>query len=304
MNTRQLQYAVLLSKVRNFSQVAGELSISQPALSKQIIALENELGVKLFDRSTTPLTLTQAGESFVQMAERLLFEEDLIIKTMNQYKTGEKGRLVIGVSPFRSQYLMPRIVRGLTDKFPHLKVILMEASSAQLHKGIEDGLYDFAIMNLPVDESRFEVHPLEKDELVLAVPREMLSLLDRENCAPSSDLDLSECVRLPFVTLSQGQELRQLFDKLCTASSVQLNIQVEVVGIATAWAMVQHGIAASLLPKQFVQYAGKHDVTLFPLKQKAFVRQPAVVTRRGQFISKYAAYAIKFIQNDSVNKAK
>ena len=66
MNSRQLQYAIALSEIRNFSQVAEKLNISQPALSKQILSLENELGVKLFDRATTPLLVTPAGQQFIQ----------------------------------------------------------------------------------------------------------------------------------------------------------------------------------------------------------------------------------------------
>ena len=76
LNTRQLEYALRLARVRNFSQVAEELKITQPALSKQILQLESELGVKLFDRNTNPLTLTPAGEHFVQEAQELLYREE------------------------------------------------------------------------------------------------------------------------------------------------------------------------------------------------------------------------------------
>ena len=86
MNTRQLQYAALLSRVRSFSQAAESLGISQPALSKQIIALEEELGVKLFDRSTSPLTVTAAGEHFARQAEQLLYREDQLLRAMAQYR--------------------------------------------------------------------------------------------------------------------------------------------------------------------------------------------------------------------------
>jgi len=72
MNSRQLQYAIKLSEVRNFSQVAEQLNISQPALSKQILSLEQELGVKLFDRNTSPLTLTPAGDIFIEEAKNYL----------------------------------------------------------------------------------------------------------------------------------------------------------------------------------------------------------------------------------------
>ena len=76
MNYRQLQYAIALSETRNFSQVADKLKISQPALSKQILSLENDLGVKLFDRSTVPLTVTPAGEHLIREAKELLYRED------------------------------------------------------------------------------------------------------------------------------------------------------------------------------------------------------------------------------------
>ena len=75
MNSRQMQYAVLLAETGSFSQLAENLQITQPALSKQILALEKELGVQLFDRSTTPLTVTPAGAHFVAQAKDLLYQE-------------------------------------------------------------------------------------------------------------------------------------------------------------------------------------------------------------------------------------
>ena len=82
MNTRQLQYAIELYKALNFSIVADRLKISQPALSKQIAALENDLGIKLFDRTTNPLTVTPAGEHFFAGAVKLLYQEDQLLRSM------------------------------------------------------------------------------------------------------------------------------------------------------------------------------------------------------------------------------
>jgi len=296
LNSRQLQYAVLLSKARSFSNVAESLNISQPALSKQIIALENELGVKLFDRSSTPLTLTAAGEHFAAKAEQLLYEEDQLLKAMEQYRTGESGRLIIGVSPFRSMYLMPLFVKQLKARFPGLQVVLSEANSAQLHKGITEGQYDFAIMNLPVDEAALDVIPLERDVLVLAVPDEMIIRITPVPSSPHVPLDLAACKALPFIVLSQQQELRQQFRKLCTSAGLEADIQVEVVGIATAWAMVKAGVGATVLPRQFVQHEQVQGVTFFPILQQAVTRQPAIITRRDQYISQYAEYAIHLLQ--------
>ena len=298
MNSRQLQYAVLLAEMRNFSHVADRLKISQPALSKQIISLENELEVKLFDRSSIPLTLTPAGEFFIEKARELLFQEDLLLKTMSRYQTGEIGKLVIGVAPFRSLYLMPKLIRALKEHFPHLQVVLAEYTLSLLQKGLAEGAYDFAIMNLPVDETAFDVIPLEPDTLVLAVPNHMLSLIEpTPDLHAGSPVDLACCEKLPFAVVSPEQEMRKLFDKLCSLAEIHPYIYTEVVGITTAWAMAREGIAATLLPKQFVQNeASRYDVTLLELKQTTYTRQPAIVTRRGQFVSKYAEYAIEHLR--------
>ncbi|MBR5156077.1 MAG: LysR family transcriptional regulator [Clostridia bacterium] len=300
MNSKQLQYAVALAKVRNFSQAAQEFKISQPAFSKQIIALESELGVKLFDRNTMPLSLTSAGEFFIQKAKRLLFEEDNLIKTIEKYKIGEHGKLTIGIAPFRSLYVMPKVVATLKEKFPCLKIVLEEHGLADLQKGLLEGLYDFAIMNLPVDEAEFEVIPMEEDSIVLAVPNNLLRFVNIDKFGENTkEVDLTECKDLPFVVLGEAQELRKLFDRLCAKAQIEPNIFVEVTGVTTAREMVREGIAAALLPKQFLQREAENaDITIFEVKQNEYVRQPAIVLRRGQYVSKYAEFTIQLLKEE------
>lgn len=294
MNSRQLQYAILLSETLNFSQVADRLGISQPSLSKQILSLEAELGIKLFDRNHSPLTMTPAGEYFIQEARELLYKEDQLYKGLDRFKSGENGRLVIGVTPFRSLYLMPGIVRAVKAKYPGVQVVLHEANSAQLRKDAVEGRHDFAILNLPVDESVLDTVPIEPDTLVLAVPGCLLDRLPRD---VETDLDFSQTKDLPFVVLGQSQELRQLFDKLCAAADFHPNIAAEVVGVTTAWAMAHAGIGAALLPLQFISSQHFDDsLCLFTIRNNSYTRQPAIVTRRGQYISEYARYAMELLQ--------
>lgn len=292
MNTRQRQYAVVLSETRNFSTAAEKLGISQPALSKQIIALENELGIKLFDRSTNPLELTAAGEFFVKKAKELLFEEDLMLKTIECYKTGEKGKLVIGVSPFRSLYMMPDLIRALKEKFPSLDIFLEEFCLSELQKGLMEGKYDFAIVNLPVDEAKFEIIPLEQDVLVVAVPEHMVGLLEGD-ISENGKITLSQCKKLPFSLIGEEQELRVFFDKLCAIERMKPNIIAEVTGVTTTREMVREGIAAAFLPKQFLKKDVKRGgIKVFEVKNNNYVRRPAIILRRGQFVSRYAQEAI------------
>lgn len=296
MNTRQLQYALALYEDLNFSLVAEKLGITQPALSKQISNLEKELGVPLFGRNTQPITVTPAGEHFFQEAKKLLYREDQLLRSMEEFKTGDRGRLVIGISPFRCLYLIPDIVNAFKKKYPHVQVVLHEVGSDILRKETMDGKYDFAIVNLPVEESVLDVIPLEADTLVLAVPNHLAADLPREEGGKLPSIRLEDCRKLPFISVGHSQEMRQLFEKSCAAADFRPHIAVEVVGISTAWAMCRAGIGCTLLPLQFIEHIGIDDsISLFSLKHHVHSRQPVIITRRGQYISEYAEYAIHLL---------
>lgn len=295
MNAKRIQYAIQLSKTLNYSQAAEQLHISQPALSKQIIMLEKELGVQLFER-TIPLRLTPAGEHFVREAENILFRENQLAHAMQDFRSGERGRLVIGISQFRALYMIPPLIEKLQARYPGIQVRLEEIGRDALRKEATEGKYDFAIINLPVDETVFDVHPIAPDSLVLAVPNSMLSAIKRDENAELSEVDLSDCRDLPFVAVNPTQELRRLFDNLCIEADVQPNIVMEVMYITTVWAMCRAGIGAAVLPYQLFSDNGFDDqITLIKLKNSSPYRRPAIVTRRGQYLSPYAQYAIELL---------
>ncbi len=296
MNAKQLQYALALSETLNFSQVAEQLGISQPALSKQIQHLEKELGVKLFDRNHTPLTLTPAGEYFARNARELLYKEEQLRKALGQYQSGESGRLVIGATPFRCLYLIPELVKKIRSRYPGVRVSVQEMSIEPLRKEAAEGKFDLAIVNLPVDTTLLEVTPLEPDTLVLAVHKSMTGKLPAAKDGEYPTVEFAQVRDLPFVVLSHGQEMRKLFDGLCTAAEVNPVIAAEVIGVTTAWAMARAGVGAALLPLQFVHSQHlDNDLALYIVKDSLYSRQPAVVTRRGQYRSPAAEYAIHLL---------
>ena len=296
MNTKQIQYALALSETLNFSQVAEQLGISQPALSKQIQHLEKELGVKLFDRNHSPLALTPAGEYFMRNARELVYKEDQLRKALGQFQSGESGRLVIGITPFRSLYLIPELVKEIRNRYPGVSITVHEINSAQLRKDAAEGKCDLAIVNLPVDTSLLDAIPLEPDTLVLAAHKTMLGKLPEAKDANYPEVDFSQLQDLPFVVLSPGQEMRVLFDRLSTAAGFQPIIAAEVIGVATALAMARAGVGAAVLPLQFVHSQHFDDnLSLYAIKNSLYSRQPAVVTRRGQVRTAYAEFAINFL---------
>ena len=297
MNSRQLQYAVALYNTRSFSQVSEELGISQPALSKQIQSLEKELGIQIFDRNTVPFTVTVPGEAFIRHAKTLLSQENYLLRVLEEYKSGEKGRLTIGASPFRCLYLIPPIVKKLQARFPGVEVCIRDTDSERIRKELAEGNLDFAIVNLPVDDTMFDYTPIEPDTLVLAVPNSMLERLCVADKTPLSEIDFSACKDLRFVVVEQSKEMRRLFDSLCAGADFYPQIAMEVVGITTAWAMARSGIGATVLPLQFIneETLDSGSITLFAIKNNTFHRQPVIITRKGQYLSQYAKYAIDLI---------
>lgn len=292
MNSRQLRYAVQLAKVGSFSKLAEMLNVSQPALSKQILSLEKELGVKLFKRTSNYVTPTPAGNYFIKEAQQILYKEDQLVKSMMQYKSGDKGEIVIGATPFRSSYLLPSLVKALNTEFAGLQVKLIEEGSELLRRDAREGKFDIAIVNLPVDDSALEVIPLESDHLVLAVPDK---LCKKYNLI-GDNLNFAECEKLPFVVVSESQEMRVLFEKLCVSLNVYPEIVAEVTGLVTALEVAKSGIAATLLPKQFVESRNENsDLMLFEINDSTSLRQPAVVRKKGQYQSEYANYAINYL---------
>lgn len=300
MNNKQLEYALELSKNLSFSITAEVFGISQPALSKQISKLEKELGVELFNRKTNPVSLTAAGEHFFQETKVLLYRQEQLCRSMQDFKTGFKGKLVIGISPFRSLYLIPEICKKVKEKYPDIKIILHEDTSDQLRKMALEGKFDFAIVNLPVDESVLDVELIEQDTLVLAVPESMVSEIKYTEGSFLPKINFKDCSKLPFVVVGKSQEMRQLFEKICSYAEIIPNISIEVVGLATAWTMVRNGLGATLLPLQFVKsMKPDNNIKLFIPECEMNIRQPAVITRHGQFMPDYTKYAISLLTGSS-----
>ncbi|MBR5538321.1 MAG: LysR family transcriptional regulator [Clostridia bacterium] len=291
MNLKQLEYAVRLSEAESFSQLAEKLGITQPALSKHILALEKEIGVPLFERGSSPISLTAAGEHFVRSAKDILYKEEELLRSMEKFKSGERGEIVIGITPFRSSYLVSDVVKEVQKKYSGVKVRLVEEGSDLLRKDVLDGRFDFAIVNLPLDEGQLDVTLIEPDRLAVVVPADML-----DGDVPEGKASFKRFASLPYAVVGASQEMRVLFERLCAAADAVPNVAVEVVSLTTAFEMACSGVAATLLPIQFISSRGENpSVKVFELTDEAYMRQPAIAVKRGRYLPDAAKYAIELL---------
>lgn len=240
MEIDQLRYFLGVAERGNFTRAAEDLQISQPALSRSIQKLEEELGQPVFERKTRSIALTEAGTLLQSRAQQIL---SLIEDTQSEITDdGESGRVRIGAIPTVAPYFLPEILKQFSHAFPSANLIVQENTTDQLLKSCTQGEIDLAILALPVPVKYLEVEELFEEELLLVLPIDH-ALVEK------SKINLADIAALPFVLLDEAHCLSDNIISFCRQKSVQ----PVSVGRTSQLAMVQelvslsHGI--SMIPE-------------------------------------------------------
>lgn len=172
MNLNELRYAVAVSQMRNFRRAAEKCFVTQPALSLAIQKLEDELGVQLFERSRTEVTLTPIGARIVEQAQRVLEEAGRIPEIAKQGRDQLAGTLKLGAIYTVAPYLLPELIPILHRKAPQMPLEVVENLTSQLDLMLRDGRIDVAIIALPFDVPNVTTLPLYDEPFAVVVPTE------------------------------------------------------------------------------------------------------------------------------------
>ncbi len=168
-----MDYVYLVYKEQSFSKAAKKLFISQPSLSATIKRIESKIGCPIFDRSTKPLTLTECGEKYIKSVEEMLFIENEFYNFVNDWGDLKIGKLVLGGSSLFSSWVLPHLMGEFTQRFPMVKVELIEESTAELASYLQNGRIDLMIDNCALDKGIFDSSIYKKEHLLLAVPKSL-----------------------------------------------------------------------------------------------------------------------------------
>lgn len=240
MEIDQLRYFLKAAERGNFTRAAEDLQISQPALSRSIQKLEEELGQPVFERKTRSIVLTEAGTLLQSRAQQIL---SIIEDTKSEITDdGESGRVRIGAIPTIAPYFLPEILKQFSQAFPSANLIVQENTTDQLLKSCTQGEIDLAILALPVPVKYLEVEELFEEELLLVLP------LDHP-LVEKPTINLADIAALPFVLLDEAHCLSDNIVSFCR----QRSVQPVSVGRTSQLTMVQelvslsHGI--SMIPE-------------------------------------------------------
>jgi len=212
MELDQLRYFLQVAQRGNFTRAAQDLMISQPALSRSILKLEEELGQPVFERKSRSVCLTDAGTLLQGRALQIL---RLIEETKAEITDdGQSGRVRIGAIPTIAPYFLPELLRSFSTEFPKASLIVQENTTDVLLKCCTQGEIDLAILALPVAAKYFETEELFEEELLVVLPPDH-PLVDQPK------VRLSDIEPLPFVLLDEAHCLSDNITTFCRQRSFQ-----------------------------------------------------------------------------------
>lgn len=246
MEMRQLHYFRSLAEEGSVSRAAVKLSVAQPAISRQIRMLEDELGVTLFHRTGRGMTLTGAGELFQSRLRKILTDLSDLEQEMRNLKGVIEGNVVLGLPPTESHIIVPPLLRSLKHSHPGIDLRIVEAFSGDVSELLTTGHIDVALFYKAPRTKHYVAEELLHESLFL------LQSADRRTPA-SEVLDVADLARWPLVLPSRRHGLRALIDEVCDGQNVELDVAYEVDSLMPLVRMVEGGSVATILPYNAVQ---------------------------------------------------
>ncbi|GIP59181.1 LysR family transcriptional regulator [Paenibacillus woosongensis] len=287
MELRQLLYTLKIAEERNFSRAADKLHIAQPSLSQQLSKLEQELGVKLFQRNTSTVELTHAGASFIKHARKIMDAVEQLRQEMDDISQLRAGRVVIGSMPITGSHLLPYVLPAFKEAYPDIQVTLLEDTSLNLEKLTAGGGTDLSLLSLPLQEPSLTYETIGKEKIDLAIPPNHY-LADPGN-RPPGGVALEQLSGESFIVLKKGQGFRKIMIDLCRSAGFDPDIVFESNNIETVQSLVAAGMGITLVPR-FIARAKRSELipVYVPLAEPVPSRTLVIAYRKGRYLSKAA----------------
>lgn len=262
MELRHLHYFITVAEELHFSRAAERLHISQPPLSQQIRDLEEELGVKLFERTKRQVHLTEAGKVFLERSYLVLAQLKQAIEATQQIGRGEVGRLAIGFVDSAMYTLLPELLRVFREQFPAVELQLHELTTAQQIQALHHKQVDIGIVRSAINESGLSVECLLPESLVLALP-------ETHPLSAQTQLSLSTLADELFILFpaKMGPVFYEQIIHSCQQAGFRPKVAQEAVQMQTIIGLVAAGLGIAIVPAS-LQNFHRSGVIYRPLQEQ------------------------------------
>jgi DNA-binding transcriptional LysR family regulator len=275
---RQLENFLAVADLGSFSRASRRLNIAQPGLSQSVRDLEAELSVRLFDRTTRRVELTEAGHHFLNSAGKTLEDIEYAVESVRELATCKRGRLRIAAPPLLSAVILPHAIAEFRSCYPGIMIQIADVCTEQIVANVRSGKADCGLGTFSPAEEGVERTPLVRDSLIVL-------------CGRGSAFEDATSVRWrqlegePIITLARDSAIRLLVEVGFEACQIPFTPLFEVNQITTAVALVEAGLGLAVLPAYSMAVARHRAIAGRPLVEPSISRDVVMVHATGRSVS-------------------
>jgi len=278
MTLQQLEYIMAVDTYKQFSTAAEKCFVTQPSLSALIQKLEEELGVKIFDRSKQPILPTELGTDILAQARLIVNGAENLKQMVKDRMETVNGELRLGIIPTLAPYLLPLFLKDFSEKFNDLKLIINELTTENIISHLKKGILDVGIMATPTRDNQLIEEPVFYEEFVVYAPKES-TILEKQYLL-AEDIDANR-----LMLLQEGHCMRAQVINLCALQKTQSalsNITYEAGSLETLKRLVETHSGITILPHLAVLDLLEDQIQFVRFfKPPAPVREISLVTHKG-----------------------
>jgi len=277
MEVHQLRYFCAVAETLSFTRAAAREQVAQPSLSQQIMKLEEELGVRLFDRLGRAVRLTEPGQLFLRRARAILSELRAAKEEVAEKQSTVSGKISVGVIPTIAPYFLPPRIALFSRKYPDATITVMEDVTVRLMDRLRGGLVDLAIMALPARGHDLECYPLRTERLFAILPK-------GHPLSRKRSLKMKELRQEPFLLLRDDHCFRDTAIEVCKHARVLPQIVFESGQFSSILGMVAAGLGVSIVPEMALEK--RPDCSSVLITDERASRTIGVASLKGHFLGR------------------
>ncbi len=272
LTLRQLRAFQWVVQTQSMTRAAERLHLTPSALSMLIRSLEEEVGLRLFERTTRRLVLTEAGRLLAGRAEQILAGVDEAVLSLQQMREQQQERLTLATSPLLAASLMPAVIAAFRAEFPNVAIALRDVPVDQVAGLVLRGEADIGLCTADGASEGLHAEVLLRDALMLACPAD-------HPLAARGEVRWSDLLEWPLILLRSGSGTRSLIDKALARWGSALQPAFEVANISTAVGLVNAGLGVSVLPAYSLARASSQTLVARPLTDPVVSREIVALSR-------------------------
>ncbi len=293
MEDHKLRVFCTVAETRSFSKTSEIIHLTQPAVSLQIQALEEKYETKIFDRSSSTVTLTPAGEVLYKYAKEILALYASAEKAIGKQIGLVKGSLTVGAGSNIGNYILPSVITDFKRAYPKIKLYLLVGNSKRVIELLNAGNIDIGLIEGDVSRQKMAVKKLLSDELLLIVP-------PNHPWSKNKDVSITELVNEPFIFREAGSGTRQMIEKYFARHGItphDMKITTVLGSTEAIKDAVESGLGISIISRWAARKEGKYGtLRLLALREEKMVRDFSLIVNKNSVSSNSLEEFLTFLK--------